>query len=103
MLLKIIISVSGVCLGIKVASGPDMIFNGVSNFVEKRIGKYWSKPIFGCPACMSSFWGSIVYWSIVRSISIDFFVYWPIVCLTCVVLNSVLWTAYLLYMERNDS
>jgi hypothetical protein len=43
----------------EMATQPNMILNGYGNFIEKRLGAYWSKPFFRCPACMVS-----VYWII---------------------------------------
>lgn len=43
---------------------------GPPNFAERiqaRIGRYLSKPLYACPACMVSVWGSMVYYFCVSS------------------------------------
>lgn len=44
-----------------------------------RIGRYLSKPLYACPACMASIWGSIIYslnmsstWNIGEMVLFDF-------------------------------
>lgn len=34
-------------------------------FFEKNKMKRWAKPVYGCYKCMSSFWGTIMFWSAV--------------------------------------
>lgn len=34
-------------------------------YSRKWIGEYWSKPLFTCNVCMSSFWGAVFYTSFV--------------------------------------
>ena len=43
----------------EMATQPNMILNWYATFIERKLGVYWSKPFFACPACMVS-----VYWII---------------------------------------
>lgn len=35
------------------------ILEGVRIATSHKLGAFWSKPIFECPVCMSSFWGTL--------------------------------------------
>lgn len=37
-----------------------MIFNGIKNLVSPERWIY--KPIYGCPICMTPWWGTLIYW-----------------------------------------
>jgi hypothetical protein len=99
-LLMNILSVSGVCLGIKVASGPGMVFYNVSEWVRSKIGDFWHKPLFGCPGCMSSTWGSLTLILLNGFSNLAFF---PIILLSCIPISSALFVAYELHMSKYDS
>ena len=36
----------------------NMIFGGIAQRIKAAIGETWSKPLFLCPPCMSSVWGT---------------------------------------------
>lgn len=55
--------------GTKVLFLPGMIFEGVKKwldwwFIERgnALTRKLSKPLYACPPCMSSIWGSLIYW-----------------------------------------
>lgn len=55
--------------GTKVLFQPGMILEGPKNwldmwFIERgnAFTRKLSKPLYACPPCMSSIWGSLVYW-----------------------------------------
>lgn len=59
--------------------------------IEQRV--HWSfMPIWGCPACMASIWGTLVYWvgDWMTYWSGDWFG-WVISCLGACALNWILW------------
>lgn len=39
------------------------IFHFVKEYGEKITPKFFHKPLFNCPVCMSSVYGSLFYWS----------------------------------------
>lgn len=47
--------------GVWAAFGADMIFDKLGKWAEKRFPKWLTMPTFVCPICMSSFWGSGVW------------------------------------------
>lgn len=61
---------------------------------EKRV--HWLfKPVWGCPACMASVWGTIVYWTGAGMC------YWPgdwfgwiVSCMGACFLNLILWKTF---------
>lgn len=39
----------------------DEVFGKAGDWMTKRIGDHWVKPLFDCPACMSSVWGTAFF------------------------------------------
>lgn len=39
----------------------DEVFGKAGDWMTKRIGDHWVKPLFDCPACMSSVWGTLFF------------------------------------------
>lgn len=50
-----------VIIGVWEASAPGMILDKPCQWITKRLGMYWSKPICNCPVCMASVWGLSFY------------------------------------------
>lgn len=46
-------------IGIFHAADDGMILEKPRKFLERNIGKFWSKPFLGCPTCMASIWGGL--------------------------------------------
>jgi hypothetical protein len=61
-----------IIIGVWGAFAPGMIFGWLGDFLEKHINEHFLKPIFTCPCCMASVWGSTV-WFLTGG---DVF-YWP--------------------------
>jgi len=38
-----------------------MIFEDVANYLDTKLPEWVSKPLYGCPICMSIWWGSAFY------------------------------------------
>lgn len=49
------------CVGLRVATDTDMILEKPASFICKHIPKFFHKPLFDCPPCMSSIWGTSYY------------------------------------------
>ena len=50
-----------VITGAWTACGKDMILEPIADALEVVLPKWFCKPLFLCPACMSSVWGTTVY------------------------------------------
>ena len=69
-----LISLIPVSLGIwciHILFQEDMIFEKQGNWIETKLGKYWSKPVISCPICMSSAWGLIGFFAIRYFFNVD--------------------------------
>lgn len=49
----------------------DHLMKTPGKWITKKLGEYWSKPIINCPVCMSSFWGTIGFFSIRYFFGVD--------------------------------
>lgn len=47
--------------GIKAITTHPFIFYKQANWIEFHAGKWICKPLFRCPVCMTSFWGSFIF------------------------------------------
>lgn len=56
-----LILISLVIYFIKATTWPGMIFEKPAAWIESKLGEYWSKPIIGCPVCMTPWWGTALY------------------------------------------
>lgn len=36
---------------------PGMILGAYGDWMTRKVGDFWSKPLYDCPPCMSSIWG----------------------------------------------
>lgn len=53
----------------KVCKG-EIFYKMAPRFFERNKNKTWFKPIGGCIKCMASVWGTITFWSVVKSAAI---------------------------------
>lgn len=85
--------ISAFCCGLHQAAQPGMILEKLMELGSK-LPTWIFYPLIGCPYCMASLWGSIVYWSLELSYNDHViwqdFLRWPIVCVACVFLNGYL-------------
>lgn len=54
---------SVIIIGIWVSFEPKMIFSFMADWFHKWLPVMLQKPLYDCPACMSSIWGSIIWFS----------------------------------------
>lgn len=47
--------------GVWAACGRDMIFERPADLMEKLLPRWLCKPLFICPACMASIWGTGIW------------------------------------------
>lgn len=70
------------------------VFWFVKFYGRKIIPAYFHKPLFNCPVCMSSFYGSIAYWAHVyhtgTSVNLTTFVTWFVFCVTLAGANRII-------------
>ena len=54
--------INNLCLWAIYASfKPGMIFGNLGDWIEEKLGEYWSKPVISCPVCMPTLWAIPVY------------------------------------------
>ena len=73
-MIQFLLSLLPVSLGIwciHILFQKDMIFEKAGNWIEKKLGEYWSKPVVSCPICMSSVWGLIGFFAIRYFFNVD--------------------------------
>lgn len=67
LLLKLLIFViiwhgnAKLIIGFNRATQENMILDKVKLWSDKNLGEFWSKPVYSCPTCMSSFHGVIPF------------------------------------------
>ena len=91
-----VISVSGVCLGLRAASEQGMIFEKFRLWAEAKLGTFWSNPLIGCSKCMVSTWGTLTFLYLFLFFGVNIFLY-PIVILTSSFFNGLLYSIYKYY------
>jgi hypothetical protein len=89
-----LVSVVGVCLGIKTASMAGMMLNRISKWIKDKVGEFWHKPLFGCAGCMASVWGIPTYIYVSWLCGWITIAYLPIVIISSVFINAYLWKTY---------
>lgn len=62
------------------------LLEGAGKVIERAIGSYWSKPVFTCPLCMASIYGTIGFFAF----SHLHFWYWPAYCIALCGLNTII-------------
>ena len=93
---ELIAIVSLFCLGLRAVTDDGMIGYPIRKWALNNFPA-WGKPIVLCSTCMSSFWGTIIYWSHALSLTgYDHFMVanWLGVCISSAFVNSVLWAYY---------
>lgn len=59
-MITISIIIASIVLFIHACTWEGMIFEGVKKIIKPEGMLY--KPIYGCPICMTPWWGSLIYW-----------------------------------------
>lgn len=80
------VSISG---GIQRNDGRITWVQDPNNKTDQPIKKFFYKPLFGCITCMTSIWGSIVYWSI-ETYTIQTLILYPITIVCCACMNLLI-------------
>ena len=92
---EFIIVVSLFCLGLRAITHDGMIGEPIRQwFLEKA--PYWGKPIVLCVTCMSSFWGTVIFWGNIgiTNTTLATVFSWAGISISCAFVNSVLWEYY---------
>jgi len=55
---------ASVIIGVNFATKPDQILGFVGEAVERLTPEWISKPTLLCPPCMSSVWGTAIWWTV---------------------------------------
>lgn len=95
-----ILLISLFCNGLFKSADEGMILNPIKEsiwrfIVKNELKDWWYWPLIGCPYCMASIWGSIIYWVVNLYVwpasGIKLFAMWPIICVACVFTNGLLY------------
>ena len=94
----LIFAVSLFCLGLRAITDEGMIGYPIRLFALKHFPKI-GKPLVLCATCMSSFWGTIIYWLYFFNhtsgeIDLASFCYWIAISISSAFVNAVLWEYY---------
>jgi len=92
---KIIIIISLFCLGLRTITDDGKIGQPLRD-LAKKLPTNLGKPILLCCACMSSIWGTIIYWSFFGSNIPE----WILVVISASFLNSFLWEVNTLVVDK---
>jgi hypothetical protein len=81
--------------GINMLFKKGEILGFIGGYLKERIKKFWLKPLFLCPACMSSVQGTLIYFSAHYLYQIDILeshllLFWPFYCICLVGINHII-------------
>ena len=100
---EMIAIVSLFCLGLRAITDNGMIGYPIRKYFLDRMS-YWGKPIVLCATCMSSFWGTIIYWG--YELSNNQIVYagniveWLGIAISSAFVNAIFWEYYQKAMRK---
>jgi len=99
--LELIICISLFCLGIREITddiGGRIGYPLKEFLLTKEIPEWILKPVILCVTCMASFWGSLLYFTLIvlehgfnNLCEISTYIIWIIVCFSVSFLNTLLW------------
>lgn len=73
-------------VGIWTLFGVGMIFGWLGDILDRWLPAFIQKPLYGCLPCMSSFWGSTIWFLMDGRVELA----WPVFCLAlCGILKIV--------------
>jgi hypothetical protein len=93
---ELIAVISLFCLGLRAITDDGMIGYPIRVYFLKNLPSA-GKPVILCSTCMSSVWGTIIYWSALSTtepLSLIDIPIWIGVCVSAAFVNSVLWEYY---------
>lgn len=73
-------------IGIYTLFLPDMILGWLGKIFDRRLPEELQKPIYACPPCMSSVWGSVIWFGFGGSVEL----LWVVFCLALCGLLKIL-------------
>lgn len=53
-------------IGLNRTTGEGMVFEKLGESIKDAVGEWWSKPIIGCPPCMTSIHGTWFYFAFIH-------------------------------------
>ncbi len=92
-----ILVVSLFCLGLRVITDDGMIGYFIREYAQRKFPNL-GKPVVLCSTCMSSFWGTTIFWGSFclssNELTISTIFVWLGVIFSSAFINSVLWAYY---------
>ena len=88
--------VSLFCLGLRAITDNGMIGHPIRKYFLEKM-PYWGKPLILCSTCMSSFWGTIIYWShalAYKNAIITMIPEWFGITISAAFVNAIFWEYY---------
>ena len=93
---ELIAVISLFCLGLRAITDEGMIGYPIRQYFEKNFPTI-GKPVVLCTTCMSSVWGTIIFWSYmlsIQSFSVLLVPNWIAISISCAFVNSIFWAYY---------
>jgi len=93
---ELIAIISLFCLGLRAITDDGMIGHPIRKFFLEKLPTF-GKPIVLCATCMSSFWGTVIYWSYslaLNEFDITMIPNWIAICISTSFVNSLFWAYY---------
>lgn len=56
------LAIALIILFVHACTWEGMIFGSVEKILPSTEGKWLWKPMYGCPICMTPWWGTLIYW-----------------------------------------
>jgi hypothetical protein len=91
----IILSISGFCLGWRTITSEGMILGWLREWSIKHLHSFIAKPFILCITCLSSFWGTIIFWIYFLYLNAELNIFtifaWIFSCIVCAFINTIAW------------
>ena len=93
----LILVISLFCLGLRAITDDKMIGYPIRRYFQNNF-PYWGKPVVLCSTCMSSFWGTVIFWgytvNTLEAIDANCYFLWIGACISAAYINSLCWAYY---------
>ena len=92
LLTALLVSLATVAMHILFEEG--MLFDFIPHAFGRNtrlslVSPKWHKPVFDCPYCMASVWGTLFFFASIGLHGLPVYL-WPVVCLICIPINGII-------------